>query len=423
MPQTSIRSCANCGNGVPADMRFCPNCGVPADAGISNPTYYSPNGGPFSPVPPPPPTTYAPAQQAAPFPAHPQQKQQGYQPASSSQQEYPSPLQNAQPPPAYARPQKNASRGVLRLAVILLLLLLVLGTSGYFVFKYVSSRGRSLGSNNTASTSSSSSVKTTPINATVTYASVDITIINVQQATSFADDSDSSAPGVVRLNIHAVQTGIDDTNTGSSIDQYYDYPSSFTLILPGGSKVSPSGYKDGNGPTKKGNQTTWVDFSVPPTVKVNQLVLQIGKDTEAQLDIPLTGHADLSQYQAKQVSPNGRVQYGGMFWTLTTATAKLSNAGAQADKGKRFIVLALKIDNPTSQGSNGYPPDYIRLQFGGTTISETSDTIPTTAAGTSNLTGLVAFLVPQENTSFTLVLLPSDLNGATSQATIPFQIP
>src|SRR5436305_14452930 len=86
-------------------------------------------------------------------------------------------------------------------------------------------------------------------------------------------------------------------------------------------------------------------------------------------------------------------------------------------------VESNQIDNPSSQGTNGYPPDYLRLKFGGTTISETSDTIPPTAAGTSHLIGLVAFLVPQEETSFTLVLLPNDLNGATSQATIPFQIP
>jgi len=305
--------------------------------------------------------------------------------------------------------------------MILLLLLLILGTAGYFVLKNVGSRSGSQGSNSTASTSSV--VTTTPINATVTYASVNITIVNALQATKFADDTSTSAPGVVRLNIHAVQNGVNDTNEGSSIDAYYNYPSSFALILPGGSKVALVGYEDVNGPTKKGNQTTWIDFPVPTSVKVNQLVLQIGKDTEAQLDIPLTGQANLSQYQAKQVSPNGRVQYGGMFWTLTTATAKLSDGGAQADKGKHFIVLALKIDNPSSQGSNAYPPDYIRLQFGGTTISETNDTIPTTTAGTSNLTGLVAFLVPQENTSFTLLLLPSDLNGATSQATIPFQFP
>jgi hypothetical protein len=149
-----------------------------------------------------------------------------------------------------------------------------------------------------------------------------------------------------------------------------------------------------NGPTKKGQQTTWIDFPVPTTVKVDRLILQMGTDTEAQIALPLTGQADLSQYQAKQVRPNVRVPYGGTFWTLTTAIARLSDGGAQAEKGKRFLVLTLTIDNPSSQGTNGYPPDYLRLQFGGTTISETSDTIPPTAAGTSHLIGLVAFLVP-----------------------------
>jgi len=309
--------------------------------------------------------------------------------------------------------------------VILLLLLLLLGAGGFFAFRFVTSRG-----SNTANTGVKSEITptqapltTTPINATVTYASVDITILNAQQATSFADDRDIPAHGVVRLNLHAVQNGADDTNSGSSIDPYYHYSTAFALILPGGRKVPPAGYKEVNGPTKKGQQTTWIDFPVPTTVKVDRLILQMGTDTEAQIALPLTGQADLSQYQAKQVRPNVRVPYGGTFWTLTTATAKLSDGGAQANKGKRFLVLALTIDNPSSQGTNGYPPDYLRLQFGGTTISETSDTIPTTVAGTSHLIGLVAFLVPQEETSFTLVLLPSDLNGATSQATIPFQIP
>ena len=400
MVQSITHACTSCGTPVPTNMGFCSNCGAPTSAGADNPA----SNAPTQKAPPAPYTVYP--QQAQPAPG-----QQRYQP----------PLQSAQPLAAYARPQKKSSRGILKVGMILLLLLLILGTAGYFVLKNAGSRSGSQGSNGTASTSSV--VTTTPINATVTYASVNITIVNALQATKFADDPNTSAPGVLRLNIHAVQNGVNDTNEGSSIDAYYNYPSSFALILPGGSKVALVGYKDVNGPTKKGNQTTWIDFPVPTSVKVNQLVLQIGKDTEAQLNIPLTGQANLSQYQDKQVSPNGRVQYGGMFWTLTTATAKLSNGGVQADTGKRFIVLALKIDNPSSQGSNGYPPDYIRLQFGGVTISETNDTIPTTAAGTSNLTGLVAFLVPQENTSFTLVLLPSDLNGATSQATIPFQFP
>src|ERR1051326_983043 len=409
MAQSITQVCAHCNTPIPAHVSFCPNCGTLARAGNGN----AASSAPTQKAPPPPYTSYP--QQAPPV----------SQSAHSGQQTYQPPLQSSQPPPPYARPQKNSSRGILKVGIILLLLLLLLGAGGFFAFRFVTSRG-----SNTANTGTQSEITptqvpltTTPINATVTYASVDITILNAQQATSFADDRDSSAHGVVRLNIHAVQNGVNDTNAGSSIDAYYNYPSSFALILPGESKVALIGYKDVNGPTKKGNQTTWIDFPVPTSIRVNQLVLQIGKDTEAQLDIPLTGQANLSQYQAKQVSPNVRVPYGGMFWTLTTATDKLSDGGAQPDTGKRFLVVTLKIDNPSSQGSNGYPPDYIRLQFGGTTISETSDTVPTTVAGTSNLLGLVAFLVPQEETSFTLLLLPSDLNGATSQATIPFQFP
>ena len=181
------------------------------------------------------------------------------------------------------------------MGVILLLLLLLLGGGGFFAFRFVTNRGGNIANTGVKSeiTTTQAPLTTTPINATVTYASVDITILNAQQATSFADDRDIPAHGVVRLNLHAVQNGADDTNSGSSIDPYYHYSTAFALILPGGRKVPPAGYKEVNGPTKKGNQTTWIDFPVPTSVKVNQLVLQIGKDTEAQLDIPLTGQANL----------------------------------------------------------------------------------------------------------------------------------
>ena len=104
-------------------------------------------------------------------------------------------------------------------------------------------------------------------------------------------------------------------------------------------------------------------------MNVNQLILRIGTDTEVQMDIALTGHADLSQYQPRQVSPNTRVAYGPMFWTLTTASIQLSDDGKQADKGMRFIVVTLKIENPSTQDLHTYPPDYVRLQAGGGTIA------------------------------------------------------
>ena len=74
------------------------------------------------------------------------------------------------------------------------------------------------------------------------------------------------------------------------------------------------GYKDLTGPAQKEDRTTWIDFPASTSLKVNQMVLQMGKDTEEQLQVPLTGHADLSQYQPKQSNPDLRVQFGSVFW-------------------------------------------------------------------------------------------------------------
>jgi zinc-ribbon domain len=405
MSQSTTHSCANCRSSIPDTMRFCPNCGMPASI---------PQAPPLPPV-----ASYPPTQQAVPFAAYPQQNnQQAYQP--------PPVQQGYQPPPSYTRPQKNSSRGMMRVVVILLLLLLLLGAGGYFAFHFLISKGgntTTTGANGDV-TPTQSPVTTTPINATVTYASVAITIINAQQATSFADDKGTPAQGVVRLNLHAVQSDVN--NVYSTSAPTFAYPECFTLLLPGGKKVAmtPDGYKDLSGPARKGDQTTWIDFPASTGLKVNQMILQIGKDTEEQLQVPLTGHADLSQYQPKQSTPNLRVQFGSVYWTLKMVTFKLSDSGTQVDKGMRFLVLTFSLDNSSTDADNSYPPDYIRLQYSGTTIQLEQAVIGSAAADTTNVPGLVSFLVPQDTTTATFILLPGHLTpGATTQATIPFQIP
>ncbi|HET9999704.1 MAG TPA: zinc-ribbon domain-containing protein [Ktedonobacteraceae bacterium] len=409
MTQSITHSCANCGNSVPENMRFCPNCGTLA-------------GIPQAP-PPPPVDSYGPTQKGTPFTAYPQQNHQSaYQPPPA-QQGYQPPFQSAQPPPAYARPQKNSSRGMLKVAAILLLLILVLGAAGYFALHALTSRG-----GNTARTGATSgttptqaALTTTPINTIVNYASVNITILNAQQATSFADDTGTLAQGVVRLNLHAVQSDV--TSMDFTSAPTYAYGESFALLLPGGNKMAIGGYKDISGPARQGDQTTWIDFSASTSLKVNQMILLIGRDTEEQLQVPLTGHADVSQYQPKQSAPNLRVPFGSMFWTLKTVTFKLSDSGTQVDKGKRFLVLTFSLDNPGTEGYNAFPPDFMRLQYGGTTIALEQAAIGDAAAGTTNVLGLVSFLVPQDTTTATFILLPGHTPGATTQATIPFQIP
>ena len=409
MAQSTTHSCATCGSSVPDPMRFCPNCGTPA-------------GIPQAP-PPPPVDAYAPAQKVALFTAYPQQNNlPAYQPSPARQGYQPS-LQSVQPPPAYARPQKSSARGMLRVAVILLLLILVLGAAGYFAFHALTSRGGNTAHPGATSrtTPTQAPLTTTPINATVTYASVTLTIINAQQATGFADDTGTPAQGVVRLNLHAVQSDVNNVYFASAPP--FAYLESFALLLPGGNKVALGGSKDISGPVRKGDQTTWIDFPASTGLKVNQMILQVGKDTEEQLQVPLTGHTDLSQYQPKQSAPNLRVPFGSMFWTLKTVTFKLSDSGTQVDKSMRFLVLTFSLDNPGTEGLNAFPPDYMRLQYSGTTIVLEQAVIGDAAAGTTNTQGMVSFLVPQDTTAATFILLPGHTPGATTQATIPFQVP
>jgi hypothetical protein len=142
------------------------------------------------------------------------------------------------------------------------------------------------------------------------------------------------------------------------------------------------------------------------------------------MDVPLTGHPVLGQYQPRQVSVGTQVHYGSLLVTLSSATMQWSYGGQQADRGMRLLVVALSLANPTPSDVIANPADYIRLQTGGTLTSpQGSTTLPTSlAANTADTTGEAVFLVPQNETAFTLVLLPNDATGAASQATIVFQM-
>jgi len=336
--------------------------------------------------------------------------------------------------PSYAQPQKRSGAGrIIGICLLLILLAGIIG-GGYALLKsrgngntHTSTTqgnpGTSTNSNTPQSDNSTptgtgstngSVTGTEQLNLKVTYSSIDITITSVQQQDSFPDDSSTSQPGVVRVNMNE-----SNPTSGAS----FSYGDAARLILPDGTTiVAPANEQHYSPPSKASTQTNWIDFPVPgQKVDLSKLVLSLGTPTQNQMNIPLYPNADLSQYQPKTVSPNVSTQYAGLTWTVTTATASLSAAGHQADKGMEYVTVTLKVDNPSSNDFSGYWGDYIRLKTGSTTSSPTTDsTLPLSfAAGSAGSKGNVIFSMPAGSTSFTLILLKT---SNYNQATINFQI-
>ncbi len=432
MAQTSQPSCLRCGTPMAPGQRFCSNCGATREPGFSNPTAQAADNYSQVPemltelpaVPPPPPPseqynqtppgyTYYPPQQPQNF----AQRQQGYQ--------------SVPVPPTYAKPQKDATKSVLRQmgCGVLLVILLVLGACGglsYFVYRFVvtssssTSTSTSNTSTNTGSSNGSSSqavpTATVSINQMITYASIETTILSVQEASSFSNDANANSSVLVRVNLK-------EHNPTANV-VYLFYSDNFRLILPDGTAVAPTNENNNGGIAQDVVRTNWVDFPLSASTDISKLTLRLGNTNEAQMDVPLTGKADVSKYQLKTSNPNAPFQYAGLNWTLTTVTSSWSANGKQADSSMRYIVVTLKVDNPTANLYYPFANDYIRLQGGGVTNAPASNTFDSSiAAGATGKVATVTFLMPQSASSFTLSMLArTDITPSASQVTKDFQI-
>ncbi len=444
MSQMSERHCPTCGISITADQRFCTNCGTVLEAQPPPPSQYGAQ---------PPSQSYPYSQQTPTYEQQPQQMQPYAQQqvpsyAQSPQQQVPPYAQQQQPqnqsPIAEAfgalgllfllrgfggrryagyRPQRQRSSccGCLVLLVVLFLCLGV--PSLYYASKTsLSSFSKSLNysSSSNSSDNSSSSITTQPpittaqINQTVPYAGVDITIVNAQQSKAFLDDRNAGTTGVVRLNLKE--------DNKSTARGGYLYGDVTRLILPDKTSIAPTNEQQFEGPDAGVSRTNWLDFPVPTSIQIGQLTLQLGKDTEAQEMIALTGKANVTQYQTKTTQLNNvTTQYAGLTWTVTSATVSLGYKGQQAGKGMQYVTVSLKVDNPSSQGFSGYWGDYLRLKSGTITSPPSNDaTLPLSfAAGSSGSTGDVNFIMPAGSTSYILIFLSTA--SFPTQSTVNFQ--
>lgn len=294
-------------------------------------------------------------------------------------------------------------------ALICLLLLVLLGVGGYIGVAAMGIHLPGFGSGN----ATQPSVTSTPINTTVTYAGVELTILSVQQSQSFIDDPNTVSTGMVRLVIQERNT--------TSLKVSWLYADSARLLLPDKAIVTPTFARANAGIAPAATQQSIVDFAIPGNDRITQLTLRLGAANEAQMDIPLTGHADLSKYSSKSIQPDGKMIYLGLNWTMVKATEQLSIPGKQASKGKTFIIVTLQVDNTLSQQAiPGSPYDYARLKTGNTTAAPTFTDLPVSFdSGETGKTGTITFLLPQDSTAFTLIFLPQ--SGAVQSST-NFQI-
>ena len=387
--------------------------------------------------PPPPDSLVAPLYQSS---------YQSFEQASSPDRQ-PTPAPGTYVVPDYARAPRRSRAGLV-ISLILLLVLVLGGVAAYALFFHkpnnnkqgnqgntptlntpvtnsntpastvtatTPTSGSTPGSGGTTPTTTANGATSEQVNLVFTYAGINFTINSVQYAAGFPDDSNLSAGGV--------RIAFNENNAMTSNPDFF-YSDVSRLILPDHSSVAPANASQQVSPDSQTTRSNWLDFPVTSQpADLSQLILQMGKATENQMQIPLSAGADLSKYQPKTVTPGTQFQYAGLKWTLKSATESLSGGGKQATSGNVYITVTVGVFNPSSNDYSAYYGDIARLSVAGTTSSPTSDsTFPTSVPSQATATGTFVFLVPQGNTAYTLVMLAVQSSPPIQQTTVPFTI-
>ncbi len=301
-------------------------------------------------------------------------------------------------------PQKKRKMGRRELMLLLVLMLFVLGA---IVYAFAGNLGLAL----PGFVNIQPSITTIAINTSVPYASVDITIFNVQRSQSFLNDPNSNSNGMVRLNLQE--------RNPTDVKVVWSYDSVARLVMPNKSLISPTYVNSIVKVAPGALHKSVVDFAVPMNVPINQLTLVLGATNEAQMLIPLVRNVNVTKYQPKTTNLNGEMLYFGLNWALTAAISSLSIQGQQAAKGMRYVTLMLKVDNTLSQiAITGSPYGYMRLHYDNISALPEHTTIPVAfQAGAVGVTGTVSFQVPQQTSSFTLILSPQKNDNGDQSST------
>jgi hypothetical protein len=242
-------------------------------------------------------------------------------------------------------------------------------------------------------------ITTQIIRGQVNYAGLFYQIERVEQSRRFLNDPYSDQNGMMRVFLRVENT----TDQNISIA----YSDTAHLVLSGGKSLSPVTLNMRALNKAHTIQAGYLDFSVPVEIRIPQLTFQLGRMDEAQVAVPLTGHADLRKYNEQKSALHVTLSYQGLNWTLDRAATTFGKDGQQAKEGMCYLTFVVSVDNPLSQMViPGSPFEYMRLEAGNSSESLQESTLPVAfGAGTAGERGEVTFVIPQSSDQVTLRLL------------------
>lgn len=456
--------CTQCGTYIEPEVRFCSSCGAMAPQPVaptvaaafpqSNPAYSASSPSPNNlPYPMPPSSLEQTTLPNSPYavPSGIPQMEYASPPSGPSSPSYPNynstPAAPVPPPPPpsttpdnpyssmpyYPPSQPVQKRSLLLPILIAVVVSIVIGGSGagiYFLTKGASSnhyRPNGGGSNSSSFASSDSNngnmgndSPSQALNLTVTYAGDQITFTQIQQASKFSDDQETTYTFTGHKNW--VRLIFTEKATDSS---YFSYTASFHLILPNGNIIAATNAQQYSGPQQGVQRQNWVDFGTDSTVDLSHLQLNLGTSDEATMKFPLKDNADLSAYQPKQANPNTQFQYDNVNWTIKSITKSLYSGGKQAKAGQIYLIFDLLANNTSSD--DALPPiDFLRLKAGPSSVqapdySSNLDKFVVISAN-STAKGTAIFLItPTPDGKYTLDCQPNSNNGI-AEKTVDIQI-
>lgn len=333
--------------------------------------------------------------------------------------------------PGYTAQAPNKSLPLSWVIVGILVVLLIVGYGGFIIVKNsdapvanngddtITGAGHSATSSNTHGNGGSSFPVTQTISLSVVYSSVQMDFTKIEQASKFADDDVTTRyttrPNYVRINFKE--------RNQSKSHAFYSYLAAFHLLLPDNTVEGADAAADHIGPEQSVVRDEWVDFGTSEQVDLSKLTLQLGSESEAQMQFPLKTGADVSKYQPRTATLNKSFNYAHINWTLQRATHSLYFDGQQALTDKVYITVQLVASNYSN-----YQPvlfDFIRLKYGEDAAPPDNgsdlDNFELVRSGTINAQGSATFLVPvlPASTTYTLQFLSN--SNYTAQS-VDFQI-